>query len=43
MLKITVFAVTLLAANNALARDRPIRSCEKPRSWPKSRSCFPIM
>jgi len=29
MLKITLFAVTLLAANNALASDRPIRSCEK--------------
>jgi len=29
MLKIMVFAVALLAANSALARDRPIRSCEK--------------
>lgn len=29
MLKIMVFAVTLLAANSAPARDRPIRSCEK--------------
>ena len=29
MLKVIVFAVTLLAANSALARDRPIRSCEK--------------
>ncbi|PZU28159.1 MAG: hypothetical protein DI584_06680 [Stenotrophomonas sp.] len=29
MLKIMLLAVTLLAANSALARDRPIRSCEK--------------
>jgi len=29
MLKIMLLAVTLLAANSAQARDRPIRSCEK--------------
>ena len=29
MLKVIVFAVTLLAASSAMARDRPIRFCEK--------------
>lgn len=29
MLKITVVAAILLTTNSALARDRPIRSCEK--------------